>query len=334
MPRYFSKSPFPLLLDRTILFCFLLSSIGHLFFLMILFLFSTPPEGHPDGDSLQVVLQASAEKEGSMLDASPSSLESLPESFADSPEDLAKASPEESNGASDEITNDTLEDIQSLLKTTHDGEAQQYLEKRRQKAMEQKKNRDAFREVQEKISRGIAARSKYGTLEPRTFYGVAVLSKKMIFVLDTSGSMDILEADLQLLNALKSLKKDEYFNIVLYAAQVCVWQKKLMPATPENQALAIQWIQKKKPGGATNIYEALKTALDVAVVGEKAEVVYFLSDGVPMLGVQDPEKILLSVREWNLSKRIVIHTIGIGPHQNKEFLKPLAEQNHGTYFEK
>jgi hypothetical protein len=64
-----------------------------------------------------------------------------------------------------------------------------------------------------------------------------------------------------------------------------------------------------------------------------ADTIFLLSDGSPTTPdgqLDDWEKIIRAVREWNKLKRVVIHTIGIGGH-NVAFMSTLASENGGTY---
>lgn len=183
------------------------------------------------------------------------------------------------------------------------------------------------------VTANVESRSRYGKLQPRTFYGVFVHAKNMLFILDISGSMDIKEARLQLKNAYHSLSSEENFNIITFAEVVNCWQEKIMPATKENQQNADAWIQEILPGGYTNFYNGLKMGFDIACDVPHTEI-YLVSDGKPTCGIVDLSQILKHVNKWNSGKKIRIHAIGIGFHQDQQFLKKLAAENGGNYFER
>lgn len=184
-----------------------------------------------------------------------------------------------------------------------------------------------------KISKSLAKRSKYGTLKPRTFYGVKVFASSVVFLLDVSGSMNIREARIQIKNAYSALTSAEYFNIIVYETRVYGWKNHLVRATDQNKSDADTWVDNIRSTGATNIYGALEKAFQVAWQETKAEVIYLLTDGLPTAGpVVNPARILAEVKKWNQNKRIVIHTIGIGSHQDRKFLSALAEGNYGRYY--
>ena len=64
------------------------------------------------------------------------------------------------------------------------------------------------------------------------------------------------------------------------------------------------------------------------------EVIYFLSDGEPTDG--RPAQIVSSITTLNRTRRVSIHTIGVVTDRNgsfglTQFMRPLAEQNYGTF---
>jgi hypothetical protein len=297
--------------------CLLVSLVCHsMIFLLILF-FTSPPEGRPDAHLIGIGRAPEEPGEKEKLDT----------------EKPARPEEEEVSPPIEESSKEALQKLKDSFKLEDDKEAQEYLQERKQKILEKKKNLEAFLGHHKKIGEAIKERSKYGTLQPRTFYGVHLLASRIVFVLDVSGSMDIQEASIQLRNAYHALTSSEYFNIIAYSDFIYLWQNKLVAATEENKKNADMWLREVRGGGATNMFGALQKAFDIASSKAKVEVIYFLSDGLPTAGpVQNPLQILSSVRSWNKSKKIVIHTIGIGPHQDKHLMSTLAEQNYGRYY--
>jgi len=187
------------------------------------------------------------------------------------------------------------------------------------------------------------------------FYGIRTTSKRIVFCIDFSGSMDfpldgeggskpprIVTAKRELLQALAALPEDARFNLVVYSSEVSVWKKKMQAATLKNKQVARKFIEKQKPGGATNIYDALNKSLDIAAAGSKAkrkekdvpvaDTIFFLTDGVPTNGrVVDPVQILKEITARNRLLDVVIHTVGVSQEQNASFLLNLAKHNRGRY---
>ena len=91
--------------------------------------------------------------------------------------------------------------------------------------------------------------------------------------------------------------------------------------------------------GATNIYGALKVALEQAGAtggdewsAPEIATIFFLSDGRATVGLStDADETLAFVREQNATAGIVIHTIGLSSEHDVYLMRSLAEQNDGKY---
>ncbi len=187
-----------------------------------------------------------------------------------------------------------------------------------------------------------------------SFYGISTRSKRILFVLDRSGSMNepvgkgetgpgvqkkIDAAKAQLKAALAGLADGDLYNIITYAVDVERWQKKMVKTTNEQRKKTVRYVDSIQAVGGTNIYDALEQAFRLAGIGamDKAyesnvDTIFFLTDGQPTAGeVQDPAEILRRVKEWNRLARIVVHTVGVGLDHDAAFLRRLAEENGGQY---
>ena len=181
----------------------------------------------------------------------------------------------------------------------------------------------------------------------RTFYGVHSFSDKILFIIDVSGSMDqvpggeegggrqkIEVAREQLAGYINNLGATDRFNVVFFNHEVMPWQPKMLEATEPNKRQAIKWIRDQPPLGGTNIHDALEEGFRIALRATGArsvDTIFFLTDGKATNGkVQDPEKILAEVREWNRTAGIRIHSIAVGEH-DEVLLRGLAEGTGGKY---
>lgn len=172
------------------------------------------------------------------------------------------------------------------------------------------------------------------TIDPQTptYYGIPICAKRIVFVLDTSGSMrgaPIDAAKTALLKAVESLPEAVSFDIVMFDNQSTVWQPRLVPANREAKQMAYQVIIERglKFGTASN--DALNTAFAL-----EPEAIYFLSDGEPTDA--QPAQIVSSISRLNKTRRVSIHTIGVVTDRNgggglRLFMSPLALQNYGTF---
>ncbi|MHC4598143.1 MAG: HEAT repeat domain-containing protein, partial [Planctomycetota bacterium] len=203
-----------------------------------------------------------------------------------------------------------------------------------------------------------------------SFYGITTFSKKIIYIIDISRSMEfpaggkapksagrgsgkyaepvgntkIAIARWQLHRAVHSLPKDAVFNIVVYSESYKVWRKGMVSAHPRFKGEAHDFIDGLRPNGTTNIYDSLIKAFEIAGAspagasgkGRKkdkelaADTVFLLSDGNPNRGRITETEKILE----DVRKRnpgIVLHTIGIGEAAGAPLLKRLAEENGGRY---
>ncbi|MFT7670542.1 MAG: hypothetical protein ACI8X5_003251 [Planctomycetota bacterium] len=201
-----------------------------------------------------------------------------------------------------------------------------------------------------------------------TFFGISTESTRVLYVVDLSGSMNFSmiprnnpedtrgktpdmprdgersrldEARFALKKAVagSALDEDGLFNVIFYASDVWSWRDDLAELSEENRAEALDLFSRLEAVGGTNIYGALKLALEMAGAdpGDRwaepdIDTIYFLSDGRASIGLTtDSDELLGFVRDMNASAGIVIHTIGLSGAQDAYLLRSLAEQNGGVY---
>jgi hypothetical protein len=180
-----------------------------------------------------------------------------------------------------------------------------------------------------------------------TYYGMQIRARRIVFVLDTSGSMDgppITIAKKELLKVISELPEATSFDVVMFDGSITSWQPRLVPATKENKALASAAVRNREVGSDTFSFAALKEAFRL-----EPEAIYFLSDGEP--SDAPVETILNHIVHGNIERRVSIHTIGVKPNEATravaplaallgvgssgdgltEFMKPLAEKNYGSF---
>ena len=173
-----------------------------------------------------------------------------------------------------------------------------------------------------------------GTIARSGYHGIAVPDGGVVFILDISGSMDsrfsLTETYYQhfskaLIETVLELKADTPFNIVLFSSGVRSWKSDLVESSEKNRLGAQKWLEKTTPGGGTNLYGALTTALSF----DKAQTIFIMTDGSPSAGeFQMPESILAEIDRINRDRFIQINTIAAGSIR-AEFLADLAAANGG-----
>lgn len=198
------------------------------------------------------------------------------------------------------------------------------------------------------------------------FYGISTQSKRILFVLDISrsmqdaagakpaapvrrkkdpypaprGSSKLDVAKWQLHRAVHALPKDAVFNIVVYSESYKVWTDEMTAASKGNKKKAHKFVDQINGNGVTNIGDSLDKAFELAGVGAAKrkelalDTVFLLSDGDPNRGrISDLNALLRDFVARNRLTRLVVHTVGIGEAAGSSFLKELAKRTGGQYVE-
>jgi len=123
------------------------------------------------------------------------------------------------------------------------------------------------------------------------FVGLPILSERVTFLIDMSGSMWKPGADgrsrkevvdVQLRQCLENLPDTTYFNLIPYTADPIPWKKGLQPATRRNTAKALEWFESRKDQGTGDFWDAFQLALEDPDV----DTLIMLGDGAPSGGVR------------------------------------------------
>ncbi len=160
-----------------------------------------------------------------------------------------------------------------------------------------------------------------------------IIPKDILFVLDTSGSMQERGKLDKALSALKfgvrSLNQGDRFNIVTFSTDSRKFRENLVAASEEARNAALQFIERQGASGGTNINEALRDALTSFEAGDRPRYIVFITDGLPTVGETDPGRILRDVSAGN-GRKVRVFTFGLGYDVNTFLLDQLAARNFGT----
>ncbi|RLI93226.1 MAG: hypothetical protein DRO89_00575 [Candidatus Altiarchaeales archaeon] len=159
-----------------------------------------------------------------------------------------------------------------------------------------------------------------------------IMAKDIVFVIDTSGSMSgkkIEQAKNALEFCIKNLNEDDRFNIITFESNIEKFSDELVSADPDEISNALDFVDKIESGGGTNINEALLEALKMTNEDERPNIIIFLTDGKPTVGVRDIEEILENVKNAN-TENTRIFVFGVGYDVNTHLLDRISGQNKGV----
>lgn len=156
-----------------------------------------------------------------------------------------------------------------------------------------------------------------------------LVRKKILFVLDTSGSMSgekIEQAKEALTFCLDNLNEGDMFNIVSFNTEIETFASRPVRSTSNRLREARDFVGRLHADGGTNINEALLTALGQIDDNDHLNVIVFLTDGLPTVGITDNAQILKHVSKANDSdSRIFV--FGVGYDVNTHLLDKISEGN-------
>jgi Ca-activated chloride channel family protein len=162
-----------------------------------------------------------------------------------------------------------------------------------------------------------------------------VLPKDIVFVIDTSGSMGdrggkkMQQAKAALTYALGRLAEHDRFNVVAFATEARAFRETPVPATKDNVAAALAYVEGLVATGGTAIHDALTRALQLERTTDRVPIVFFLTDGEPTVGVTEPARIRDAAKAANGAKARLF-VFGVGDDVNALLLTDLATDNAGS----
>ncbi|MCH7990935.1 MAG: VWA domain-containing protein [Gemmatimonadetes bacterium] len=158
----------------------------------------------------------------------------------------------------------------------------------------------------------------------------AVEPRDLTVVMDVSGSMSgekIEQARQALHQLLRSLSPEDRFRLVAFSSAVRVYSREWVPARGRALEQAHAWIDGLVADGGTNIEAALEEAFRLESPRNRLPVVLFLTDGLPSVGEESPNR-LASIAE-SKAGRARVFAFGIGNDVNTQLLDRLSEAGRG-----
>ncbi len=173
------------------------------------------------------------------------------------------------------------------------------------------------------------------------FYGAPIVSDRVVFVIDESGSMrdpgsdgepKIDGARAALEEALDAMEPSAMFNVIGFGDGPRPFKERLVPATDRNVRDARRFLKAAGPRGRTNVFDALELALE----DPEADAAVLLSDGAPSVGrFEYYQRIRRHVGFANLLRGASFSCVALTDSDAaRRFLKRLADESGGTYTER
>jgi Ca-activated chloride channel family protein len=159
-------------------------------------------------------------------------------------------------------------------------------------------------------------------------------AKDVVYVLDTSGSMrdegKIEKARRALEFGVRGLGPRDRFNVVSFAGETRLMETGLIAADRAGRERGIAFVRGLQATGGTNINDALVDALrQFPREGGRPRLLVFLTDGLPTVGVTEPERIIANVQRARLDG-LRLFTFGVGYDVNTRLLDRVAAENGGA----
>jgi HEAT repeat protein len=161
---------------------------------------------------------------------------------------------------------------------------------------------------------GAGAQADHGEVSA-AFAGLPILSQRVVFLIDLSGSVwderpdgrtrkSLIDVELR--KALEALGQDDHFNLIPYTSQPIPWKKQLLPAKAANVAKALAWFEGRKDSGKGNFWDAAMLAME----DDGIDSIIVLTDGAPS-GGQRWNMLLMKelFREHNRFRRIALDCV-------------------------
>jgi len=152
-----------------------------------------------------------------------------------------------------------------------------------------------------------------------------VTPKELVFVLDTSGSMQgfpIEKAKETMKLALDSLYPSDTFNLITFAGDTRILFKEPVPATRGNLNKAQAFLRSSSGEGGTEMMTAIKAALEPSDAQSHVRIVCFMTDGY----VGNDMEIISEIQKHQNAR---VFSFGIGSSVNRYLLDKMAEAGRG-----
>ena len=153
-----------------------------------------------------------------------------------------------------------------------------------------------------------------------------ITAREMIFVLDTSGSMNgepMNASKVFMRHALKTLRPDDYFRIINFGSRSHEFTNSPIRATQNNLYRGQNHIDSLNANGGTEIAPAIVKAFSSPLINRTLRIVIFLTDGY----VSNESAVMQLINEKIKDARI--YAFGVGTSVNRYLLSEMGRIGHG-----
>ncbi len=157
------------------------------------------------------------------------------------------------------------------------------------------------------------------------------VSRDLTLVVDVSGSMSgekLDQAKAALRQALGALHPRDRFKLIAFSSGVRQFREGFTPAGESQLAEARRFVDALEANGGTNLAGAVEAALADPGDSERLSLVLLLTDGLPSVGEQGPDRIAANAAAH--IGRTRIFTVGVGQDVNTYLLDRLAVDGRGS----
>jgi Ca-activated chloride channel family protein len=151
------------------------------------------------------------------------------------------------------------------------------------------------------------------------------MPKEVVFVLDTSGSMDgfpINKAREAMKLTLDNLNPYDTFNLITFAGETQILFEQPVPATRENLSAAKKLLDDSSSGGGTEMMKAILASLEPSDSQSHVRIVCFMTDGQ----VGNENQIIGEVSRHPNAR---VFAFGIGEYVNHHLLDEITREGRG-----
>ena len=160
---------------------------------------------------------------------------------------------------------------------------------------------------------------------PARFKESDVTPKEIVFVLDSSGSMNGFPEDRakQFIDtALNGLYPGDTFNVIKFSGETAILFKEPVYPTADNIAQAREFVNASWGGGGTEMMKAIRAALDPSDSQDHLRIVVFLTDGY----VGNDLEILAEIRKHSNAR---VFAYGVGTAVNRFLIEGMGHEGRG-----